>query len=282
VELEFMPIWLQVHKIPEGYRKEKIVRKLVERVAGEIVEVEMKPAGSFCGDFVRVRVRHDVRTALTKHVSLVLSKQRSVFEVKYEKLGQFCFVCGQIGHDYKECGNGLFEEKDLKFSDRIYANQNGRGRGGSDRGNQRNEAPPMGSSGRGEGRAGRGRGAPGNGGRGLAPFYDWRVHPERRNTEQNKDLDDTTSSPNELDPKGDAIMSDVDVLARKRLALEQLQPAAIANASAPMLLDNKPSYEENVDLEDGSMKRLKRADGTSVSGTSAGSAASLEGDRQAQ
>jgi hypothetical protein len=108
------------------------------------------------------------------------------------------------------------------------------------------------------------------------------VHPERRNTEQNKDLDDTASSPNKLDPKGDAIMSDVDVLARKRLALEQLQPAAIANASAPMLLDNKPSYEENVDLEDGSMKRLKRADGTSVSGTSAGSAASLEGDRQAK
>jgi hypothetical protein len=45
VELEFMPIWLQVHKLLEGYRKSAVVKKLVSRVAGEVTAVEMIPAG---------------------------------------------------------------------------------------------------------------------------------------------------------------------------------------------------------------------------------------------
>ncbi|KAK1613031.1 hypothetical protein QYE76_036704 [Lolium multiflorum] len=66
VDLQFMPVWLQVHKIPEGYWKENLVRKLISRSAGEIVKVEMNPTGGFRGDFVRVRVKHDVRKALTR------------------------------------------------------------------------------------------------------------------------------------------------------------------------------------------------------------------------
>ena len=52
IELEFMSIWLQVHKVPEAYRKQKVISQLVERSAGEILVLEMTPSGYFRVDFI--------------------------------------------------------------------------------------------------------------------------------------------------------------------------------------------------------------------------------------
>lgn len=58
---------------------------------------------------------------LTKFVSIVRAKERVVYLVRYEKLARFCKVSGLVGHEFKECGNGIHEERSMKFGDWLYA-----------------------------------------------------------------------------------------------------------------------------------------------------------------
>ena len=114
----FMPIWLQIHSLPEGFYKEKIVQHLL-RNSGKILEMRLN--GNTRGDYIRIRIRHDISQPLTKFVSIVRGHERQVFLVRYEKLDRFYSVCGLIGHEYKECGNGIYEEKDKKYGAWLYA-----------------------------------------------------------------------------------------------------------------------------------------------------------------
>ncbi|KAE8788700.1 hypothetical protein D1007_37273 [Hordeum vulgare] len=120
-----MPIWLQIHKLPDGYCRHALIVKLL-RNAGDVLETRINRNSR--GDYVRVRVNHDIRKPLTKFVSMVKDKSRNVFAVRYEKLARFCSACGIIGHDHKECGIGVFEEKDLKYGAYLYADHPARGR----------------------------------------------------------------------------------------------------------------------------------------------------------
>lgn len=75
-----LPIWLQIHKLPDEYCKKEIVVKLLKD-SGKILDMRLN--GNTRGDYVRVRVRHDVCLPLTKFVS----------------------------HEFKECGTGVHETK---------------------------------------------------------------------------------------------------------------------------------------------------------------------------
>lgn len=88
------------------------MEKLIKN-AGKIFELRLH--GNSRGDYIRVRVCHDVREPLTKFVSIIREKKRQVFVVRYEKLAKFCKFCGRVGHHYKECGTSLHQPKYLKY-----------------------------------------------------------------------------------------------------------------------------------------------------------------------
>ena len=114
----YMPIWLQIHKLPDGFCKRGIVESLLKN-SREIMELRLN--GNTRGDYVKIRVRHDMHEPFTKYVSIVTGQKRQVFLVRYEKLARFCSVCGIVGHDFKECGTGVHEEKEKKFGAWLYA-----------------------------------------------------------------------------------------------------------------------------------------------------------------
>lgn len=51
IEIFHMPIWLQIHKLPDGYCKNNLVEKLIKK-AGEVLEIQLQ--GNSRGDYIRV------------------------------------------------------------------------------------------------------------------------------------------------------------------------------------------------------------------------------------
>jgi hypothetical protein len=148
IDLNTILMWIQIHDLPDGFKS--MVKSLASKV-GEYVTMEA-PSSDYVGNFYMVRVRIDVRKQLKSVVSVIRAGQRELFLVKYERIPDWCAVCGMLGHLYKEHGDGVHDLSAQIFRD-LKANyvwrpsdrpSRGRGRGGA--------------SFSGPGRGGRGRG----------------------------------------------------------------------------------------------------------------------------
>jgi hypothetical protein len=92
---------------------------LVEKKVGKCLSVELDVQG--IDNFVRVRVRLDVRLPLARVVTVSRDKQREFYGVKYEKITNFSGVCGLFGHTHSKCGTGKHDENTLKWGEFIKA-----------------------------------------------------------------------------------------------------------------------------------------------------------------
>ncbi|MCI36871.1 hypothetical protein A2U01_0058095, partial [Trifolium medium] len=83
--------------------KENVGRQLGNYI-GTFVEYDKKNNSSFWREYMRVRVKVDVRQPLKKDTK-VKNKvgEWCTVNFKYEKLGVFCFVCGIMGHAENKC-----------------------------------------------------------------------------------------------------------------------------------------------------------------------------------
>ncbi|KAM0902773.1 hypothetical protein ACQ4PT_019059 [Festuca glaucescens] len=109
--------WLaigKIHGIPELYRKMEVMDDLARKV-GKVKEVQLAPKLFFEGNYVRIRVRINIAKALMRFVTLTMPEGKKRLMIKYEKVPFFCKRCGFMGHDHEECGDGVWEEKQLQF-----------------------------------------------------------------------------------------------------------------------------------------------------------------------
>lgn len=117
-QLEFnkADLWVQIHDIPIMCMNRRTARWLAEQL-GEVVEI---PADSreCWGKFMRVKVRIDISKALKRWLKLRLGRSEEVTMVnlKYERLPEFCFACGKIGHSIKECSDSEARKAALEGS----------------------------------------------------------------------------------------------------------------------------------------------------------------------
>ncbi|XP_074306059.1 uncharacterized protein LOC141641287 [Silene latifolia] len=119
--LTHVPIWARVYDLPLRGRSNMENIKRLGMQLGRFVSVDEAPFPEM-ERAVRLRVVHDVRKALVARVEVRMPTGRIVdFQVKYERLPNFCYGCGILGHGEKECDEGPYEEWELKYGDELRA-----------------------------------------------------------------------------------------------------------------------------------------------------------------
>ena len=78
-DLNYFDTWIQIHKLPVGYRNESLIRNLTEKKVGKVLGVETDVKGM--GNFVRVKVKLDVRKALARFVTVSRDKKREFYQI---------------------------------------------------------------------------------------------------------------------------------------------------------------------------------------------------------
>ncbi|KAF8369466.1 hypothetical protein HHK36_032518 [Tetracentron sinense] len=96
-------IWTQIHDLPLDWITRRIGMQLGSDI-GCMEDVDIPFGGILGGKFLRIRVRINLNRPL---VQFVIAKRKNVeprfLEVKYERLPIFCFKCGKIGHNNRQC-----------------------------------------------------------------------------------------------------------------------------------------------------------------------------------
>jgi hypothetical protein len=271
-KLNSFDFWLQIHKLPVGYRSKSLITNLVEKKVGKVSKVETNLSG--VGNFVRARVKFDVRIPLARFVTISRGGNREFYKIQVEKFPKFCGACGMLGHTHLECGTGEHDVSKLKWGDFLKADrETWHGRRGS-------------LGGRGEGLGGRRGGRDGGRGRGRGDYYDWREHPEHL-AKVNPALEDTASSPSKIN---DVSMEEVERNAKKRLNLDGMLAPGDDNIDKDTLMitdGTEGGARREEEVTDGrelvkENKRHKSGSQNSNSYTNSVSAGSLEGCRREQ
>lgn len=103
VPLWHVNIWIQIHDLPMGFMTETVGKQL-GNFFGEFLEYDVKNNTSIWRECMRLRIKLDVRKPL-KRKKKIVKKDGKEFTVtcKYERLGEFCFLCGLVSHSERFC-----------------------------------------------------------------------------------------------------------------------------------------------------------------------------------
>lgn len=98
IQLDEVDIWVQVHDIPKGFISENILRS-VGNFVGKYVKGDPANFEGTWKAYVIIRVTIDIHNPLKRRMKIKREGGTwSWINFRYERMGNFCFVCGIIGH----------------------------------------------------------------------------------------------------------------------------------------------------------------------------------------
>lgn len=101
-EIDFL---IQIHDLPSGYMAESVG---LGDFFGKFLIYDSSNSNSIWREYMHIRIRVDVRFSLKRKKKISRrNKTEFVVNCKYEKLGDFCFLCGLLSHTERFCKKRL-------------------------------------------------------------------------------------------------------------------------------------------------------------------------------
>ncbi|KAL5829026.1 hypothetical protein ACOSQ3_018494 [Xanthoceras sorbifolium] len=108
--------WIQLHNIPLMCMNKRVAKLLAEMI-GDVVEIPVDTKDCW-GKFMRVKVGIDVTKPLRRGMKVWISEFDVMITVllRYERLPDFCYACGLVGHSFLECMNKMAKLEAMESS----------------------------------------------------------------------------------------------------------------------------------------------------------------------
>ncbi|KAK6119836.1 hypothetical protein DH2020_046431 [Rehmannia glutinosa] len=115
ITFDKIDIWVQLHNLPLAFMNKKVIESIGGKV-GKLVEVDEGDGGNYWGKFARIRVTLEMDKPLKKCISVKVEDAEEILVILvYERLPDFCYACGCIGHVVKDCTREGVDKDDLTF-----------------------------------------------------------------------------------------------------------------------------------------------------------------------
>ncbi|XP_027184311.1 uncharacterized protein LOC113782635 [Coffea eugenioides] len=108
-------IWVQVWNLPIHWITKEVGRK-IGGVFLSVKEVIIPNSGGKDGKHLKILVEIDIEQPLLRGTTVRMNGVMKWIEFRYEKCPDFCYCCGKLGHNEKNCNmKGNYLEKETQF-----------------------------------------------------------------------------------------------------------------------------------------------------------------------
>ncbi|KAK3437924.1 hypothetical protein EUGRSUZ_C02564 [Eucalyptus grandis] len=111
-EFTYCDFWVHFYGLPLGRATYESIRDIVAKL-GEVVEVKLDTKGNSNSNFGKTKVKINLEMPLKTGVLLNQENKRLWVEFKYERLPNYCYSCGKIGHYASNCKDIPYETSGL-------------------------------------------------------------------------------------------------------------------------------------------------------------------------
>lgn len=103
------PFWIRIYDLPLSQRSHETAKAIGNKM-GEFMEWDGSEKGSH-GRFLCLRTRLDLTKPLRRGSMTITDNgvPNKVF-FKYERLQDYCYICGMLGHTIRDCNDNCEEE----------------------------------------------------------------------------------------------------------------------------------------------------------------------------